>query len=350
MERLKIKEVKIDDMEKIELLLNTFKGDNNERSLYSFWKHFPHDDLDPKRLANAHLNFYSKYDFDLMKISPHGRYANIPFGCTIAKGYDPISGSTNCETCVIQSISDWEEVEPVSVTEGEFGKQLKTIELITKKVETTVPKMMTIFSPLMVASKMTEDLVSHLREKPDTVIEALFILEKVMTEFALASLESGAEGLFIASQHIRKTELTLNEVKRFEFAFLKRILNKLNHKALFTVLHMHGDTSLYFEESIEELQIDAINWHDQLVQPNLVEGGKLFKGGLFGGINEIKLLEMKKEQSHVLRENILDVLSQSFNQLNNRVILSPGCVIPLNTQDYLLETIKTTIHEFNKER
>ncbi len=337
-------------MEKIELLLNTFKGENNERSLYSFWKHFPRDDLDPKKLANAHLNYYNKYDFDLMKISPHGRYANIPFGCTIAKGYDPISGSTNCETCAIQSISDWEEVEPVSVTEGEFGKQLKTIELITKKVETTVPKMMTIFSPLMVASKMTDNLVSHLRENPNTVIQALFILEKVMTEFALASIDSGVEGLFIASQHIRKTKLTLDEVKRFEFSFLKRMLNKVNRKAMFTILHMHGDTSLYFEESIDELQINAINWHDQLVQPNLVEGGKLFSGGLLGGINEKKLLETKKEQSHLVRKNIRDVLSKSFNQLNNRVILSPGCVIPLNTQDYLLEIIKTTIREFNKER
>ena len=147
----------------------------------------------------------------------------------------------------------------------------------------------------MVASKMTDNLVSHLRENPNTVIGTLFILEKVMTEFALASLDSGVEGLFIASQHIRKTELTLDEVKRFEFSFLKRMLNKVNRKAMFTVLHMHGDNSLYFEESIQELQMDAINWHDQLVQPNLVEGGKLFSGGLLGGINEKKLLETKKE-------------------------------------------------------
>ena len=131
-------------MEKLELLLETFKGKNSDFPLFSLWKHFPQDDRDPERLAEAHIKFYNQHQFDLMKISPHGRYPVVDYGCIIAKDFDPITGSTRCEECTIHSIQDWTSLENASINEGEYGNQIKMVGILGKKLE-DLPKMMTSF-------------------------------------------------------------------------------------------------------------------------------------------------------------------------------------------------------------
>jgi uroporphyrinogen decarboxylase len=330
-------------MEKLEILLDTLKGQNTEHTLFSLWKHFPYDDRDPKKLAETHVKFYNQHGFDLMKISPHGRYPVVDFGCKVDEEYDTITGSTRCKECTIKSLQDWENLEPVDTSEGEFGNQLLTVKYIHKELE-ILPKMMTVFSPLMVASKMDTNLVKNLREKPDIMIEALHILQEVMLEFALSSLDEGAEGIFLASQHLRKTELNWDEVGRFEISFLKKILSKLEKKAEFTVLHVHGQ-EIYFKEVSELLEVDALNWHDQLTWPSMSESALLFDKGLLAGIDETKTL-VDGEAPNIVK-NIQNAIKVS-EENERRIIISPGCVIPITASDKSIETISNIFKSLRK--
>jgi uroporphyrinogen decarboxylase len=275
-------------MEKLELLLETLKGSNASYPLYSLWKHFPYDDRDPHKLSEAHLRFYERHEFDLMKISPHGRYPVVDFGCLVAEEYDQITGSTRCKECSMKSTNDWETIEPLNVAEGEFGKQLETVKLIHKNLE-DLPKMMTVFTPLMVASKMDINLLSNIRSEPELMKEAFFILTEVMTDFALSSIDEGAQGIFLASQHLQKTDFSWREIGVFELSFTKKLLNDIKNKVEFIVLHVHGQ-DLYFKETIENLSVNALNWHDQLTWPSIEESLDIFKGGLLAGIDETKTL------------------------------------------------------------
>jgi len=99
-------------MDNLEILLDTFKGQNSDQTLYSLWKHFPYDDRDPEKLAQTHVRFYNRHGFDLMKISPHGRYPVVDFGCKVDEEYDPITGSTRCKECTMKTPQDWEILEP----------------------------------------------------------------------------------------------------------------------------------------------------------------------------------------------------------------------------------------------
>jgi len=329
-------------MEKLELLLETLKGLNSSYPLYSLWKHFPYDDRDPHKLTEAHLKFYERHKFDLMKISPHGRYPVVDFGCVVAEEYDPITGSTRCKECSMKSSHDWESIEPINVGEGEFGKQLQTVKLIKKKLE-DLPKMMTVFTPLMVASKMDRNLISNIRDEPELMKEAFFILSEVMTDFALASIDEGAEGIFLASQHLQQTEFTWEEIGRFEISFTKKLLSDIKNKANFIVLHVHGQ-DLFFKEAIENLPVTALNWHDQLTWPSIEEALELFKGGLLAGIDETKTLVNGDKDK--IKKNIMKSIEISKNN-DNRIITAPGCVIPITVSE---ESIGAVSNIFQKMR
>jgi len=320
-------------MEKLELLLETFKGTNYEYPLFSLWKHFPIIDRDSQQLAEAHVDFYNRYDFDLMKISPHGRFPVVDYGCKIHKEYDPITGSTKCEECCIKSIEDWQSLEPINPSEGELGKQIEVVRLIHKKLE-ILPKMMTVFSPLMVASKMDPNLVENIRKNPDTVVDSMHILLENITEYAETAIDSGAEGIFLASQHFRKTDLEFKEVKRFELKYLEKFLSRINKKAEFVVLHVHGE-DIRFKEAAK-YTVDALNWHDRLTWPSLTEAANIYPKGLLAGIDETRTLVDGNPDE--IRDNILDSINQS-QLADNRIIIAPGCVIPITVPERNIEII-----------
>ena len=330
-------------MDKLELLLQTFKGQNEEYPLFSLWKHFPNTDRDPYQLADIHVDFYNKHQFDLMKISPHGRFPVVDYGCIVAEDYDPITGSTRCEKCCINRINDWESLEPIDANEGELGKQIKTVNLISKKLE-SLPKMMTLFSPLMVASKMDCNLVSNIRTKPETIREALFTVTEDIVEFAKASIDAGAEGIFLASQHFRKTDLTWDEVQNFEISFVKKLISKIKGKAEFIVMHVHGQ-DIQFKEASGLSDIDALNWHDRLTWPELNEAAKIFPKGLLAGIDETRTLVDGTDEE--IKNNILDAFQKS-KENSNRIIISPGCVIPITVPEKNIEIVSQTIIKARK--
>lgn len=325
------------------MLLETFKGKNSDFPLFSLWKHFPQDDRDPERLAEAHIKFYNQHQFDLMKISPHGRYPVVDYGCIIAKDFDPITGSTRCEECTIHSIQDWTSLENASINEGEYGNQIKMVGILGKKLE-DLPKMMTIFSPLMVASKMDCDLVERMRSNPDKLYDAFHVLYEDLLEFALSSIDAGANGLFLASQHFRKTELTWDEVERFEISFMKKLLKETKNKSDFNIIHIHGQ-EIEFRKVVEEIDAEGLNWHDQLTWPSISEAAEIFPKGLLAGIDETQTLV--EGDAEKIKMNILDAVKESEKH-DNRVIISPGCVIPITASDDSITEISKTIHKSRK--
>ncbi len=330
-------------MDKLELLLNTFKGRNADYPLFSLWKHFPHDDRHYERLAETHIKFYEHHQFDLMKISPHGRYPVVDYGCKVAKEYDPVTGSTSCEECTINSIEDWVALEQVNVNDGEFGDQVKTVKILGKKLE-GLPKMMTIFSPLMVASKMDKNLVTHMREDKTKLKEAIFIIYKDLLEFAQSSIDAGANGLFIASQHFRETDLTWEEVDSFEVFFIKKLIQETRKKSDFNIIHIHGQ-NINFNKVVENIDADGLNWHDQLTWPSIPEAADIFSRGLLAGIDETQSLVDGTEEE--IKNNILEAIETS-KKYDNRVIISPGCVIPITATNESIEIISKTMHKSRK--
>jgi uroporphyrinogen decarboxylase len=209
------------------------------------------------------------------------------------------------------------------------------MRLIHQEVDGKIPTMMTVFSPFMVASQIDPNIISHYRKDPQLIENQFKIVISAMTEFTRESLDAGADGIFLATQHFN-SRLTNEERKALAFNPMKSLIEKTIKRDNFLVLHLHGDNPDF--KMATKLPLDAINWHDQQTTPHLSEARKIFKGGLLGGLNaeSWRNISDPTDVSHLITS-----VYKNFNGLG--LIIAPGCVIPQFVDDHIIDTVVKTI-------
>ncbi|MHA1985491.1 MAG: uroporphyrinogen decarboxylase family protein [Promethearchaeota archaeon] len=326
-------------MDKFNIIKKAFKAELTPKVPYAIWKHFPEFDKTPEGLLKAQMDFQNKFDSDLMKISISGRAFASDFGAELG-GYDTDSGSRICLKYPIKKLEDWKNVKQIDVQNAEFGNQIKAMKLINREVEGKVPTMMTVFSPFMVASQIDKDIILHYRKDPDFVGEQIEIIVSAMTDFTQSSLEAGANGIFLATQHFNNS-LSEKEREILEFNPMRSIIKKTIKQDNFLVLHLHGNHPDF--EMATKLPINAINWHDQQTKPNLSQASKMFNGGLLGGLNA----ETWKKLNNP--EDIISLVNSVYKSFKGQgLIIAPGCVIPQYISDSIIETVVKTIRSIKQ--
>ncbi|MBD3191532.1 MAG: hypothetical protein GF308_12860 [Candidatus Heimdallarchaeota archaeon] len=322
-------------MSKIEILQAVLRGEELKPIPHAVWRHFPKDDLYADRLAEKQLDYLEKFDPVFMKVSPNGRYCVIDWGCEITFETNKITGSPSCTSFRIETIDEWSTLEELTVNEGMFGEQLKALKLIDKGVKDGTPFVETVFNPLMVASKLVESkelLVQSIRENPKEFHEGLKIIAKVMKDFSKQSIENGAAGIFLATQEATHNLLTEEEFKEFGMKYDLEILKAIENNSEFNIVHIHGE-NIMFELIAENYPVQALNWHDQITPPSIAEASKIFEGALLGGLEEKELLV--KGSNEQITKQIQGVID-SVN--GRRLIITPGCVIPIIVPDEKVHT------------
>ncbi len=331
-------------MSKFELIKQAFLGNVDERVPFSLWKHHPYDDRTPEGLAAAEIDFHKKWDHDIMKVSFHGRYPVVDWGCVAV--YDgALSGSTTCVSCAIEDIHDWETLEEVDVNDGEFGKQIHAIELIHRYSHGVVPVLATIFDAPMVASKLCAgELLTYLDTNAEVMHSALEMITRVMIEFGKATLDAGADGVFIASQHSTESAVTDKQYTEFILPFDQQLISRLRGRSQFIVMHLHAKEKgerLRFKEISRTPGLDAINWEDQTAWPSLAEGKHLSRKTVFGGIDHNGVLRSGSPD---------DVFSQVQDAIASagapQLVVAPGCVITVDTPDENIQAAVNAVREF----
>ena len=307
-------------MDKFERINKAFRSESTDFVPYALWKHFPEYDKSPEGLFKAQLEFQDKFDSDIMKISIHGRTFLVDFGAELG-GYNPDSGSRICIKQPIQDIDDWETIEVVDPNSGEFGKQIKAMELIGRETEEKIPTMMTVFSPFMIASQMDANIIEHYNQNPNLVKTQIKMLTSILTDFIKGAIDAGANGIFLATQHFNN-RLEKQSRRELEFKPMESLIKNGLKADNFCVIHLHGDNPDY-ELALQLPNVAAINWHDQQTSPNLTEARGMFSGALLGGLNTEIWSQIPKLSE--IGERIISV----YNTFKGRgLILSPGCVVP----------------------
>jgi uroporphyrinogen decarboxylase len=316
-------------MSRFELLRETLLGNLSDRIPYSLWKHYPNKDRTPEGLAESEIAFHQEYDHDIIKISFHGRYPVVDWGC-IAIYDGAISGSTICANCVIEQAPGWETLEPLDVNTGEFGKQLKAVELIHEYTEGKIPTMATVFDATMVASKLCEGKVTdYINSNPDIMKSVLQMINKVMIDFGKAALDAGADGIFLASQHSTHSSISDEQYRNFVLPFNAELIRQLRGKARFTIMHLHArdpGEEIRFEEIARTPGLDAINWEDQSAKLNLSEGKVLSGKTVVGGIDHNGIFRSGTPDQ--AKQQVLDAAAEAGLA---KLIVAPGCVITVDT-------------------
>ena len=58
---------------------------------------------------------------------------------------------------VVTKVDDWNRIEPLDVTKGNYGQYLQALRLIIEKRDSATPVIFTIFNPLAMASYLAGD-------------------------------------------------------------------------------------------------------------------------------------------------------------------------------------------------
>lgn len=312
------------------------EGEELDEIPVSVWWHFPERDLDAQSLCRMQLAFQRRFDPDLMKICPSGGYPSVAFGAEI-EYYGSPTGAARTKVPKIRSAEDWAAIEELDVQDGILGEMLGAVECIGEALEGRVPFIQTVFSPLTICLKIGGNrLLQDLRSESEAVEEALDVISKTMAEFARANLDAGASGLFFATQMATRDRLSEDEYRRFGMRYDLLVLKAVQRRAFFNVVHIHGE-NIIFDLIAENYPTDALNWHDQRTPPSLAEASTWFPGALLGGIDERNILVKGTEG------DIEAMVKDSVKSVSGRrLILAPGCVIPLEAPESNIDAVIRT--------
>ncbi len=260
-----------DPMSHRERVLACLAGQDIDRPPASMWRHFYAEETAADTLADAMLGFQGEYDWDFMKVNPRASYHAEGWGLEMRYlGDSPPEPRAR----PIREPDDWTRLEPLRPDEGALGEQLEALELIANGLGGRVPFLMTVFTPLSIASRLapSEDVFArHLRERPDRVRHALEVVTETFVSFSQACLERGASGLFYATTSWAATDrLTREEYAEYARPYDLRVLDAASD-AEFNLLHVCKDDNMLAD--LLDYPVHAFNWDARgRGNPSLAEG------------------------------------------------------------------------------
>lgn len=292
-----------------------------DRPPVSLWRHFPVDDQDPIKLAEAILHFQNTFDFDFIKITPASSFCVKDYGVIDAWQGNP-EGTREFLSFPVVNPKDWMSLPKLSPHEGYLKDQLECIKLVNLGAQDT-PYIQTIFDPMSQAKNLVskEKLLVHMRLHSKELHIGLGRITENTISFIKACKSIGIDGIFLAIQHAQANLLSKAELDEFVIPYTREILNHVDDLWL-NLIHIHGK-DIYFD-NICDLPAAIYNWHDQETSPSLRQAKTHCSAAVCGGLKQWDTLVYGSSEQ-VTRE-ARDAIMHTGNR---RFILGTGCVLPI---------------------
>lgn len=282
----------------------TLRGEEVDRSPFTYWYHFGLEKELPFKHAQATLDFRRKFHTDIVKVM-----SDFPY---------PKPAGT------------WHRLKE---EQNPFPAQIKALELIRDGLAGEVHFVETIFNPWNVATKLaSRDEVLKLKsEKPQSLLDALQVIAQSEANHARRAVAAGASGIFLAIDNAQDGYLTREEYAKFSEPFDRMVLEAVKSAPL-NILHLHGD-KVRLDAFFQNWPAAAINYSAHGTGVTLGEARKKYAGVLMGGIDERNFRTL--ETFDIKRQWIA-----AGRDARKKFILAPGCSVPNNTTD--AELLKVT--------
>lgn len=306
-------------MTKSERVRAALSGETVDRPPYSFWTHLPGIDHDPHRLAIGTAAFAARYDIDFVKSMPNGLYCVEDWGAVCDYSDIEHGGVAAVAQPAVSDSEDWRTLDRVHVTRGAFGRELVHLtELVTRMGD--VPVLATVFSPLTIASKLSNGAHRH-HLGTEALRVGLETITDVTCAFTRAAIERGCAGVFLAVQDATYEALDERRYRELGVPYDGRVLAAAREAGgWFNVLHMHGERVMF--DLLRGYDVTALNWHIGEAPPSIADyrasGGKR---PIVGGL----------QRGHITRRDVAAVtkdVERTLKETGGRgILIAPACVI-----------------------
>lgn len=329
-----MEELYMKPIERIEALL---AGKKLDTPAINLWKHFPPYDEDPKELVKKTIQFQERFNWDFVKVTYQGLYSIQDWGSKIQWPERDCQWPNTCSKVgvvtdfSIKKAEDWKNLNVLPMDQGSMADSILAAKEIVKRFKGEAPVVVTVFNPLTTAVKMSGDkMFVHMRQHPELFKKGLEVITQTTVNYVKELVKNGADGLFFASQLGTYDKMSVKEYEEFGRPYDLQILDAIKDNTWFNIMHMHGAAPMF--EIMEKYPVQAVNWHDRLVDLSLKEGRSKTDKILIGGVDEHGILYNGSD------EDIKAQLKDAVGQVEDgRLILGPGCCVPLNVNEDRLE-------------
>ncbi len=295
---------KMTSRERVDLAL---KGEDVDRTPFSFWYHFGLQDKPASYHARATLEFHRKFRTDLVKVMSDYPYPK-PEG-------------------------NWYELKAVK---NPFPEQIRALQVIRDGLQGEAYFVETVFNPWNVAEKLSSpDQVKRLMtERPQTLLDALEAIANSEIDHAKRAVASGASGIFLAIANAESQFLSREEYARFSEPFDKMVLAAVPGVPLNT-LHLHGD-KVYLDRFYSGWPASVLNYSAHGTGVSIADVRSRFGGVIMGGLDEVNFRRLTPAELKGQWESARNAAGRPF-------ILTPGCSVPNDTTDEELLRLVTVL-------
>lgn len=316
------------EMSRWERVRAALAGREVDRVPVVFWGHDYEREGTPDGLAEATLERYRRFGWDLIKVNPRATYYMEAWGNKYAPG--DASHRPGMTKYVLHSAADFERVSVVDVSEGPFAEQIEALQLIAAGLEGEAPFIQTVFSPLTVIGRLAGGDLSrvrrHMREDRETLHAALSAVADTLAAYAGACVEAGASGIFFATVDWGTYDVaTFEQYAEFGQPYDLKVLAGAA-AAEMNVLHVCRRHNML--EALIDYPVKVLNWAaeqtgNQPLGEILAVSDKTVMGGVaVDTMSDGTVEQVKGEVEAALRETG-----------RQRFILSAGCSIPPHTPE-----------------
>lgn len=300
-------------MTRKERVFNLIDRKEIDRTPTGFWIHFPGECGHGEAAVNAHLNFMSQTNTDILKVMNE----NILY-----------DGSSR-----IMCLEDIKKFRGFGRNDSIFKDQMEIIRRICDKADGEYPVLGTIHGLLASAfhetgfagnfTSMGYCLALFCRERPNEMKQVFETLAETLMEFSDCSLEAGADGIFYAALGGEKRYFTDEEYAEFVLPYELKIYNHIKSKTKFDVLHI-CKSGIGFDR-YEPLKPTIVNWGVYTNQFSLTEGEKLFGDSIIlGGFPDRQgvLVDGSDQDIYLHTKAVLEEMK------GQRFIVGSDCTLP----------------------
>lgn len=285
-----------------------------------FWKHHPIADQDAARLCRATLDFQTRFDCDLIKISPAATYQLPDYGLQDAWRGDPIGRRAVTKT-VITRPEDWLRLPRLDPRRGFVARFGECVRMVRHEASPDIPVIITVFDPMFQALTLAgeEAIKEHLRTAPDAVDQGLQRITENTVELIHHLVGQGAEGIFLAIQHAVRSVFTEPMFDRHGLPSVRACLEAMPRSFL-DMVHLHGaevHSDLLLGLSDATIHYDM--WADNPPPERFLDAGSAVATG-----PSPALLASDANDDEVT------AACAALLRMGRRTILSPGCSTPLS--------------------
>ena len=291
-------------------------GRKPDRPPFSFWYHFPADQVAGPAAVTAHLDQLNRYGMDVQKVMNDNPYPH---------------------PSRITHLKDLEALVPLNGDEGGFGEQLKVLSTLRAALGSRVYMPTTIFNAWTFLRLLSDPPTVHLppnldpaadapsrwmrqayQENPKLVSRALEIIGQNLARFASKCVAAGADGIFLSVRDDWvDTPQTPGLYDRLVRPTDQAILAAVKD-ARFNVLHVCGKAVNF--KAFAEYPVPVLHWADRAAGPSIREVAPWAKPALWGGVDNLTTLVTGTPQQ--VRDEVLDAIAQAGSR---PILIAPGC-------------------------